>query len=317
MPRDQKPSNSLIYGPVPSRRLGRSLGVDLVPYKTCTYDCIYCQIGPTPKTTITRKSYTDPELIMAELKARLEEGAAPDYITLGGSGEPCLHSEIGQIILEIKKISSFPVAVLTNGSLLWDPDVQKALGPADVVLPSLDCHNPEAFAQINRPHAGISFEKMISGLEEFRKKYTGKLWLEIFIVSGINDTLDAMEAFKAHLKRISPDRIHLNTAVRPTAEKSAVMVPADKLQILANAIDPKAEVVAEFVQASRSQIRKDMEAEILDMLMRRPCTASDIAAGLGLREDAVMRKMAQLTNAGQVETKQSNGRIYYFRAPAS
>lgn len=254
---------------------------------------------------------------MAELKARLKAGAAPDYITLGGSGEPCLHSEIGQIILEIKKISSFPVAVLTNGSLLWDPDVQKDLGQADVVLPSLDCHNPETFAQINRPYAGISFEKMVSGLEEFRKKYTGKLWLEIFIVSGINDTLDAMEAFKTHLKRISPDRIHLNTAVRPTAEKSAVMVPADKLQILANAIDPKAEVVAEFVQSNRPQIRKDMEAEILDMLMRRPCTASDIAAGLGLREDAVMHKMAQLTNAGQVETKQSNGRIYYFRASAS
>lgn len=313
MPRDQKPVNSLIYGPVPSRRLGRSLGVDIVPYKTCTYDCIYCQIGRTPKTTTLRKPYIETSRIIDELKTRLDQGARPDYITVGGSGEPCLNSEIGTIIREIKKISSFPVAVLTNGSLLWDRDVQKALLPADVVLPSMDGHDPAAFAKINRPHPDITFDKMVQGLADFRKIYKGSIWLEIFIVAGINETPEAMEAFKPHLQSIDPDKIHLNTAVRPTAEKMPAQVDLQRLEQLVSMLGPKAEVVAEFSGSKGTGGLKDMEAEIMEMLLRRPCTASDIAAGLGLRVDAVERKMAILVNAGRVEIQDSGGRAYYFR----
>ncbi|MBS0013203.1 MAG: radical SAM protein [Desulfobacterales bacterium] len=313
MPRDQKLPDSLVYGPVPSRRLGLSLGVDIVPYKTCTYDCIYCQIGRTPRTTAARRPYIEKDRIVAELQARLDAGARPDYITVGGSGEPTLNSEIGDIIRDIRQISAFPVAVLTNGSLLWDTAVQKDLQAADVVLPSLDGHDAESFQRINRPHADISFEKMVSGLAGFRKQYAGRIWLEVFIVAGINDTKEAMAALNLHLKSIDPDRIHLNTAVRPPAEKYAVQVPADRLQALAAVLGPKAEVIAEFAHTHSAASEKDMETEILDMLLRRPCTAADIAVGLAMDPNAVADKMAQLTAAGLVEIRRSSDQVYYFR----
>ncbi|MCF8027053.1 MAG: radical SAM protein [Desulfobacteraceae bacterium] len=313
MPRDQKLPDSLVYGPVPSRRLGLSLGVDIVPYKTCTYDCIYCQIGRTRQTTVTRRPYIEKDRILAELQTRLDAGARPDYITVGGSGEPTLNSEIGAIIREIRRISTFPVAVLTNGSFLGDTAVQKDLQAADVVLPSFDGHDAESFQRINRPHADISFEKMVSGLAGFRKQYAGRIWLEIFIVSGINDKKEAMEALNPHLADIDPDRIHLNTAVRPPAEKYAAQVPADRLQALAEVLGPKAEVIAEFAHTHTSAPEKDMEAEILDMLLRRPCTAADIAGGMAMDPQTVADKMAQLTAAGFVEIRKSGDQIYYFR----
>ncbi|MCF8037137.1 MAG: radical SAM protein, partial [Desulfobacteraceae bacterium] len=215
MPRDRKTTTtSLIYGPVPSRRLGRSLGVDIVPYKTCTYDCIYCQIGRSPQTTIERKPYIPAERIISQLEARLRSGVRPDFVTIGGSGEPCLHSGIGEIILRIKEMTGVPVAVLTNGALLWSPEVRGALLPADVVLPSLDAFGAHSFQKINRPHPDISFEAIIQGIADFRSVYSGRIWLEIFIIKGVNDTDDAMAAFGPHIAAINPDRIHVNTAVR-------------------------------------------------------------------------------------------------------
>ena len=313
MPRDQNKPGSLIYGPVPSRRLGRSLGVDIVPYKTCTYDCIYCQIGRTPETTLVRQPYISADRIIAELKTRLDAGVEPDFLTVGGSGEPCLNSDIKTIIGQIKALSNFPVAVLTNGSLLWDPEVQDALLAADVVLPSLDAFDEKTFARLNRPHADISFERMVQGLADFRKKYTGRIWLEIFIVSGINDSEAAMAAFQPHIQAICPDRIHLNTAVRPPAEKSVGLVGPERLQRLASALDRRAEVVAEFSHAHTGGVQKGMETEILDMLQRRPCTAADIADGLGIEQDAVMGKISGLTAEGRLEIRESNGKTYYFR----
>ncbi|MFP3981272.1 MAG: radical SAM protein, partial [Desulfobacterales bacterium] len=313
MPRDQKTTTSLIYGPVPSRRLGRSLGVDIVPYKTCTYDCIYCQIGRTPQTTTERKPYIPAEQIISELQNKLRSGVRPDFVTVGGSGEPCLHSGIGEIILKIKEMTDVPVAVLTNGALLGSPDVRGVLVAADVVLPSLDAFDDRSFQRINRPHPDISFKAMIQGLADFRSVYSGQIWLEIFIIKGVNDTEDAMAAFGSHIAAINPDRIHVNTAVRPPAEKDARRVSEEKLQRLAEKLDRRAELIAEFSAQSREGNKEDMNQQILEMLSRRPCTAQDIAAGLGLPLEAVEHQVTELAGSKTIQTRRSNGRIYYFR----
>jgi wyosine [tRNA(Phe)-imidazoG37] synthetase (radical SAM superfamily) len=171
-----KPLNApkYIFGPVPSRRLGRSLGVDLVPYKTCTFDCIYCDLGRTTHKTVSRQSYVPPEEIQGELELYLSVlDKKPDYITLSGSGEPTLNTNVGEIIRKIKKITSTPAAVLTNGSLLSMDGVREDLSEADVVLPSLDAITPALFEYINRPHPSLGIEDIISGLIQFRKQYQG------------------------------------------------------------------------------------------------------------------------------------------------
>lgn len=313
MPRDKKSETSLVYGPVPSRRLGRSLGVDLVPYKTCTYDCIYCQIGRTPKTTIDRKPYIETQSILKALEQRLADGINPDYITLGGSGEPCLNSDIGLIIERIKQITDTKVTVLTNGSLLWSEQVRKDLLQADVVLPSLDACNEKVFNKINRPHPDISFENMTQGLVEFRRVYSGSLWLEIFIVSGINDSEAAINEFKPFLEAIRPDRIHINTAVRPPADVSAQQVSMGRLENLAAALGYGAEVIAEFKDSQTPANEKEMDSQILDMISRRPCTIKDIAAGLGLKEESVADKMSELSASELVETRKSGKQVYYIK----
>ena len=205
-----------LYGPVPSRRLGRSLGIDLVPHKICTYDCIYCQIGKTTKKTLLRKEYIPKEEVLEEVKAFLLSGDSPiDHFSLSGSGEPTLHSQIRSIIEGIKKMSSIPVAVITNGSLLYEEEVRKDLLRADIVLPSLDAVSPEVFKRINRPHRNISVEKAIEGMVEFRKVYKGEIWLEILFCKGVNDTPEELQRMKEAVDKIRPDLIHLNTVVRP------------------------------------------------------------------------------------------------------
>jgi wyosine [tRNA(Phe)-imidazoG37] synthetase (radical SAM superfamily) len=166
-----------LYGPVPSRRLGRSLGVDIVPFKLCTLDCVYCQLGKTTKKTLQRGDFLPVEAVLAELKSRLADGLEADFITIGGSGEPTLHSRLGALIDGIKKLTSIPVAVLTNGTLLYKKDVRADCAKADVVLPSLDAADEQTFRRINRPRSGLTVEQLISGLCAFRSEFTGQIWL--------------------------------------------------------------------------------------------------------------------------------------------
>jgi len=177
-----------IFGPVPSRRLGRSLGVDLVPYKTCTFDCIYCDLGRTTRKTTSRQSYVPPEEIQGELEFSLSVlEKKPDYITLSGSGEPTLNTNIGEIIQRIKEITSIPIAILTNSSLFSLDEVRSDLSEADLVLPSLDAITPALFEYINRPALSLKIEEIISGLIQFRKQYRGQIWLEVLFCRGVND----------------------------------------------------------------------------------------------------------------------------------
>ncbi|MHC4124943.1 MAG: radical SAM protein [Planctomycetota bacterium] len=194
-------SNSYVFGPVPSRRLGLSLGVDIVPFKSCTLNCIYCQLGRGAATTVERKEYVPIEAVLDELKERLAKGLQADFITISGSGEPTLNVRLGELIEKIKEITDIPVAVLTNGALFYQADVRSDCAKADVVLPSLDAGDEAVFEQINRPDENISFEKLVSGLIEFRKEFGGQIWLEVFLLEGVNTTTEQIKKIKNIIKK--------------------------------------------------------------------------------------------------------------------
>jgi len=199
------PLGTCAYGPVPSRRLGRSLGLDLVPLKTCSYDCIYCQLGRTTFKTVERRHWLRWEVVLEEVKRSLD--ARPDYITFSGSGEPTLHAGLGDLIDRIKSITSISVAVLTNGSLLWRPDVRRDLLMADLVIPSLDAGDDICFQCINRPHESLAFEQVVEGLVAFREEFSGQYWLEVLAVAPWTSGLAQMEKIATLARRIRPVRV--------------------------------------------------------------------------------------------------------------
>ena len=304
-----------LYGPVPSRRLGRSLGVDLVPLKTCTYDCIYCQLGRTTYKTTERKEYLPIDEILVELEQRLALPPAPDYVSLAGSGEPTLHSRIGELIGRIKKLTDIPVAVLTNGSLLWMRPVQDALMEADLVLPSLDGGDESMFQHVNRPHRGITFEQMTEGLITFRERFHKAIWLEVFLLAGITGIAPEARKIAAIANRIGPDRIQLNTVSRPPAEEFACRVSDDRLTSLAPLFGGETEVIGGRrvgETTSSSSTRVDDE-DILALLSRRPCTVKDVAVGLGLHVNEVTKRLPALCERGLVIALRNNKDVFYER----
>jgi len=209
-----------VFGPVPSRRLGQSLGIDPIPLKTCNWNCVYCQLGRTGRVVDERREWVPEAAILGEVREALEgrEPGEIDWITFVGSGEPTLHSKLGRMIRKIKAMSSIPVAVITNGALLYRPEVREELVAADAVLPSLDAGSEELYRRINRPHATLNFKQHVQGLVDFRNEYAGQLWLEIMLMDGVNDTEDALRDLAAQVRRIRPDAVHLDVPSRPPAE---------------------------------------------------------------------------------------------------
>ncbi|MDP2941165.1 MAG: radical SAM protein [Candidatus Omnitrophota bacterium] len=236
-----------IYGPVDSRRLGLSLGISIIPHKTCNFDCLYCQLGRTATSVNIRKEYVDIEEALCELKTWLKDNAAAAeklrYLTISGSGEPTLNIKIGQLIAEIKKITPIAVAVITNGSLLSDPQARQDLLRADLVVPSLDAAEEAAFARIDRPHPQIKLEQVIDGLAAFRKEFRGKIWLEVMLVAGVNDAPAQIKKLKEVIDKINPDKIQLNSPVRCTAEKNILPVKKEKFEKFREILGDKCEVV--------------------------------------------------------------------------
>lgn len=277
---------SCVFGPVPSRRLGRSLGVDLVPFKTCSYDCIYCQLGRTTSKTIERKEWVPLETVLEDLKPKL--ALKPDWITLSGSGEPTLYSRLDELIDEIHAVADVPVAVLTNGSLLWQPELRRQLSSADLVIPSLDGGDAETFQTINRPVSLISFETMLEGLIAFRQVFKNQYWLELFFLEGINTADHQVRDIADCARQIQPDRVQLNTAIRPPAEKYAVQVSQARLTEIAAQFNPPAEIIADYRDVHTQTDFVIQKNTILEMLSRRPCTLYDVAGGLGIhRNEAI------------------------------
>ena len=298
-----------IFGPVLSRRLGRSLGVDLIPFKTCSYDCIYCQLARTTNKTIQRKEWAPIDRIIEQLKDKVE--SRPDYITLSGSGEPTLFLKFEELISRIKCITDIPIAVLTNSSLLWLPEVRKALMLADLVIPSLDAGSNEVFQYVNRPHSDITFSQMLEGLVKFRDEYTGKFWLEVFLLAGVTTTEAEINNLKTCIKSIHPDKVQVNTITRPPAEDFAKRVPEKQLNAIAKELYENSEVIADY---SGDHIERDFSArrqDVLVLLKRHPCSMEDIAAGLGLRQNEVVKYVEELCSEGKIEAKLQNQQLYY------
>ena len=301
-----------LYGPVPSRRLGGSLGIDLVPHKICTYDCIYCQIGDTTEKTLARKEYVPVREIIEEVKRFLNEGApSVDHLSLSGSGEPTLHSQIRSVIEGIKAITSIPVAVITNGSLLNDEEVRQDLLRADIVLPSLDAVSSDVFMRINRPRPGFSVEKVIEGLVEFRKVYKGQIWLEILFCKGINDGKEELMRMKKVVDRIQPDLIHLNTVVRPPSEKSAVPLGQKEMEEIRAFFGKSASIISEFDRHPPMVSEMNIKEEILKILKRRPLSLSDLSKGMGISKNDLDRFIKPLMEEGKVQSRLFGDSVYY------
>lgn len=305
-----------LFGPVASRRLGLSLGVDIVPFKVCTLDCVYCQLGRTVEKSIERKEYVGIEPVIAELKQKINEGLNADYITISGSGEPTLNCRLGEFIDAIKKITKIPVAVLTNGTLLYLPDVRADCAKADLVIPSLDAGNQDVFEKINRPHSDISFQKLIDGLCEFRKEFSGPIWLEVFLIEGINTSDSQIAEIKSIIKRIHPDKIQLNTAERPTAETNINKVSVDKLNKIAGQLGPKCEVIADFSKTTVGKHVQNTSKTILSVLKRRPCSIEDICAGLNIHRNEAIKYINHFQNQGVVVSEERQG-VLYFKIKAN
>lgn len=309
---DANPTGYL-YGPVPSRRLGRSLGVDIVPAKICTLDCVYCQIGRTTEKSTERRKFFDIHAVLDELKARLAEGVEADYVTLGGSGEPTLNVQLGELIDGIREITSTPVAIITNGTLLYRPEVRVECAKADLVVPSLDAPDEEAFARVNRPAPDISIEKLVSGLVEFRRQFAGQIWLEVFLIEGFNTCPEQIARIKQHIERIRPDRVQLNSAVRPAAEQGIDAIGRGRLEEIAREIGDPCEIIGAAPQGPADRQLQRTQADVLSMLKRRPCSVEDICSGIGIARNEAIKHVTALLESEAI-TPQRRGDVTYYLA---
>lgn len=238
-----------LFGPVPSRRLGRSLGVDLVPLKVCSFNCVFCQAGLTTNGTVERREYVPVADVIDELDAWVKSGGTTDYITFSGSGEPTLHSGIGNVIAAIRERIDSKIAVLTNSSLLHISEVRDAISGADLIKASLSAWDNASFNALNRPYGGIGIVQIIDGLRKLRDEFSGTLWLEVFLVAGINDDEQSVKRIAEIVGSICPDQIHLNTVVRPPAERSAKPVSPKRLFEFTRFFDPPAEAIPQVTLA--------------------------------------------------------------------
>ncbi|MCK8059710.1 MULTISPECIES: radical SAM protein [unclassified Fusibacter] len=283
-----------IFGPVPSRRLGRSLGVSPIPHKTCNYSCVYCQLGRTSLLTNTRTEFYPVDEILNELKSVVSGKVEFDVVTIVGEGEPTLYSDLGALIGGIKGITDKPVAVITNGALLADKSVARELLEADIVMPSLDASNEQQFKQINRPHGRIKYENMLKGLIEFSKLYKGELWLEIMLIKGMNDDLESLNAFSVILKNVTYKRVYLNSPVRPPAEKD--VFESEKEQ-MAKAVELLGGTPINMLCSGsfHSGISDDFEA-LVSIIKRHPMNQFEIMGFLQSRKCAEPEKFIERLN---------------------
>ncbi len=307
-----------LFGPVPSRRLGFSLGIDLVPAKTCNLNCIYCECGRTTQLTMERREYVALDQVCEELERFFSDNPAPDYLTFSGSGEPLLHSRAGELVEWMKgRFPSVPVAVLTNGALFTDPRVRRAVRRADVVLPSLDAATPAVFKKINRPHPTLQIGEIIEGLVRLRQDYDGRIRLEVFIVPGLNDTEEELAALRDALVRISPDVVQLNTLDRPGAVRT---VRAATLSELQRVVDfwqlPKVEIIARSAAGPEQRVmRRDRESAILETVARRPCTLEDLTVILGMHQNEANKYLGILEKQKKLQSRRQGALIFYERSP--
>jgi wyosine [tRNA(Phe)-imidazoG37] synthetase (radical SAM superfamily) len=303
-----------LFGPVNSRRLGVSLGVDLMPYKTCSLNCVYCECGGTTALNSEIAEYVPTDEVIAELDGYLAGSPRLDVITFSGSGEPTLHSGIGRIIRHIReRYPQYKIAVLTNGTLLWNPAVRSSIAPADIVVPSLDAVSPGAFEKIGRPAGGITPDRVVDGLVEFRKEFPGRLFLEIFIVPGVNDTPEELAGLRDAALKIRPDSVQVNSLDRPGAEAWVEPAGRKELESLRELFAPlKVEIIgrpAERVYEDRHVT--DMMKEIISILRRRPSTLDDLRLALGSDRETLGKVLESMIGKEMITVEElDRGKFY-------
>lgn len=303
-----------LFGPVPSRRLGMSLGVDLVPHKVCTLNCVYCEVGKTTIHTLERKEYVPVWEVQDELTHLLSQEPELDFITFSGAGEPTLNDGIGEIISFIKdNFPQYKLALLTNASLLWQKEVREDVKAVDLILPSLDAVSPEAFEKINHPVNGITAEKIISGLIEFKQIFSGEMWLEVFIVPGINDNKSELKLLKHSIGKINPTKVQLNTLDRPGTESWVAPKTEKEMKKIQKYFKPlPAEVIAKFRSHGHFlSFSQDVENQIFETIRRRPCTVTDLSEMLGIPESEVNKYIKELIILKKIFPERRERGVFY------
>lgn len=305
-----------IYGPVPSRRFGLSLGVDVLPHKTCSLDCTYCQLGPTDRLVAEPAAFYPVEEILADVAEALEDGPRPDVITLAGSGEPTLYDPLEALLDGLKALADVPLLLITNSSLLWRDEVARAARKADIIAPSLDAGDEETFRRLNRPHPDIDFERMLAGLAAATRAHPGEVRVEVMLVRGVNDDEASLRAIAARLAELRFDRIDVNTPVRPPVpERGALPCDAAVLAAALSLFGPRAAPIGAFAERRAAEPARrsfdDRDKDIREMLLRRPCTVEDIAASLGLPRQEAIASLERLTAAGLVDRRAGAEGTYY------
>jgi len=300
-----------LFGPIPSRRLGASLGIDLIPYKTCTLNCVYCECGTTTELTDKRKEYVPAEDVIAELDDLLSKDPKIDFLTFSGSGEPTLNSGLGKIVSFLREgYPQYKIALLTNGTLFFDPGVREEMLACDVILPSLDAGTEEMFQKINRPHPNITLERLVNGLKELRKGFKGEIWLEVFIVPGYNDDVEELDAIKGHIDEIRPDLVQVNSLDRPSTEEWVEYTDKATLDRIAEILD--GEVIgmpADIIE--QESFREDTMERILSTIGRRPCTVEDLSKMVDLHLNELNKYLNYLTDTRKIYSEKGERGIFF------
>ena len=303
--------STYIIGPVNSRRLGKSLGVDLIPKKICTQNCIYCQIMiNTTNKTLNRKEWVPFDEIIKQMKEKLY--CDPDIITITGCGEPTLFSRIGELIERLRSLTDKKIAVLTNGSLLWMPEVRKELINADIVMPNLDAGNEITYQRVNRPHKDLSFEEIVDGLISFRELFSNQYWLEIFLLEGITANNDQIEKLHKITERISPDRIQFNTVTKPTWEYCPGAVSVEKMKHYCKLFGNKAEIIADYIEIDTEKDLGISKDELIKFLKKEPCTLNAISENFNLNRMEIIKFIDKLYSKEKINSEKRDGEMYYW-----
>jgi wyosine [tRNA(Phe)-imidazoG37] synthetase (radical SAM superfamily) len=309
---------TLIFGPVKSRRLGRSLGIELVPKKVCTMNCIYCEVGKTTNLTLERKEYYPWDLIERSILQAKEIEDTFDVLTFTGSGEPSLNIHFEKALRLAKKIIKKPVAVLTNATLLDIPSIRSALAEVDIVLPSLDAGNPETFKKINRPHPKIELKTIIENLKKLREEMKGEMWLEILFVEGINDSEKDLKDLKSAIDYINPHKVQLNTVVRPPAFEKAKPLSFEKLKKIAEFLGERVEIIVDKERLEKAvETFKDLEKEkikemIFNYLKRRPSTLEELSSALKIEKEVLEDILKIFISQDKVKEKLHEGKKFFI-----
>ena len=300
-----------LFGPVPSRRLGYSLGLDLVPAKTCSLDCIFCQVGRTTTgLTLDRREYVPVGEVVSEFDSWLKGGGTADHVTLAGSGEPTLHSSFGLILDAVHERCNIETVILSNGSLFYLPAVRRDAVKSDIVKVSLSAWDQASFERINRPQDSLRFETVLEGLVTFGREYKGELWVEVFVVRGINDTVVAMQNIAQRVEQIGPAHVHLNTVVRPPADGAAGAVSRKLLDDFARLFHPCAEVITPFVSDGHVDLGDDEKA-VEALLARHPSSLEDIAVVFGNDVSRTRILLDRMVASGKLRVEQQGGVAFY------